>query len=109
MASGPTTAADDMLRLQGVVKELLLGTDGSAMERERIAAVMRYRVTVTPLPTAPHVRASTVIANTGAVPRAPDDSAPSPARRLHTSPATPVLETCSRQRSFLNTWKTSAS
>ncbi|KAL3216984.1 hypothetical protein MRX96_032642 [Rhipicephalus microplus] len=35
MASGPTTAADDMPRLQGVVEELLLGTDGSAMERER--------------------------------------------------------------------------
>ncbi|KAL3196312.1 hypothetical protein MRX96_001653 [Rhipicephalus microplus] len=31
---------------------------------------------VTPLPTAPHVGAWTVIANTGAVPRATDDSAP---------------------------------
>ncbi|KAH8009842.1 hypothetical protein HPB51_020190 [Rhipicephalus microplus] len=55
MASGPTTAADDMPRLQGLVEELLLGTDGSAMERERIAAVVRDRVMATPLPTAPHL------------------------------------------------------
>ncbi|KAL3203329.1 hypothetical protein MRX96_041945 [Rhipicephalus microplus] len=74
MASGPTTAADDMPRLQGVVEDLLLGTDGSAMERERIAAVMRDRVMATPLPMAPHVGAWTV--NTGAVPRATDGSAP---------------------------------
>ncbi|KAL3193620.1 hypothetical protein MRX96_016967 [Rhipicephalus microplus] len=74
MASGPTTAADDMPRLQGVVEELLLGTDGSAMERKRIAAVVRDRVMATPLPTASHVGAWTV--NTGAVPRATDDSAP---------------------------------
>ncbi|KAL3216865.1 hypothetical protein MRX96_032744 [Rhipicephalus microplus] len=54
MASGPTTATDDMPRLQGLVEELLLGTDGSAMERERIAAVVRDRVMATPLPTTPH-------------------------------------------------------
>ncbi|KAL3210471.1 hypothetical protein MRX96_008715 [Rhipicephalus microplus] len=41
-----------MLRLQGVVEELLLGT---AMERQRIAVVVRDRVTATPLPTAPHL------------------------------------------------------
>ncbi|KAL3211327.1 hypothetical protein MRX96_052065 [Rhipicephalus microplus] len=75
MVSGPTTAADDMPRLQGVVEELLLGTDGPVMERERIAAVVRDRVMAMPLPTAPHVGAWTVIANTGAVPRATDDSA----------------------------------
>ncbi|KAL3200336.1 hypothetical protein MRX96_043448 [Rhipicephalus microplus] len=68
MASGPTTAADDMPRLQGLVEELLLGTDGSAMERERIAAVVRDRVMATPLPTAPHVGAWTGAANTGASP-----------------------------------------
>ncbi|KAH8032159.1 hypothetical protein HPB51_023303 [Rhipicephalus microplus] len=73
MASGPTTAADDMPRLQGV-EELLLGIDGSAMEHERIAAVVRDRVMATPLPTTLHVGAWTV--NTGAVPRATDDSAP---------------------------------
>ncbi|KAL3242107.1 hypothetical protein MRX96_021474 [Rhipicephalus microplus] len=76
MASGPTTAADDMPRLQGLVEELLLGTDGSAMERERIAAVVRDRVMATPLPTAPHVGAWNGAANTGAAPRATDDSAP---------------------------------
>ncbi|KAH8037105.1 hypothetical protein HPB51_008529 [Rhipicephalus microplus] len=76
MASGTTTGADDMPRLQGVLEELLLGADGSAMERERFAAVVRDRVMVTPLLTAPHVGAWTVIANTGAVPRATDDSAP---------------------------------
>ncbi|KAH8033516.1 hypothetical protein HPB51_013437 [Rhipicephalus microplus] len=75
MASGPTTAAEDTPRLQDVVEELLLGTDGSAMERERIAAVVRDRVMATPLPTAPHVGAWTVIANTGAVPWATNDSA----------------------------------
>ncbi|KAL3183736.1 hypothetical protein MRX96_033814 [Rhipicephalus microplus] len=72
----PTTAADDMPRLQGLVEELLLGTDGSAMERERIATVVRDRVMATPLPTAPHVGAWAGVANTGAVPRATDDSAP---------------------------------
>ncbi|KAL3231291.1 hypothetical protein MRX96_023339 [Rhipicephalus microplus] len=46
------------------------------MERERIAAVVRDRVMATPLPTAPHVGAWTMIANTGAVFRATDDSAP---------------------------------
>ncbi|KAH8032463.1 hypothetical protein HPB51_025916 [Rhipicephalus microplus] len=76
MALGSTTAGDDIPRLQGVVKELLLGTDGSAMERERITAVVRDRVMATPLPTAPHVGAWTVIANTGTVPRATNDSAP---------------------------------
>ncbi|KAL3203800.1 hypothetical protein MRX96_041718 [Rhipicephalus microplus] len=107
MASDPTTAADDMPRLQGLVEELLLGTDGSAMEREQIAAVVRDRVNATSLPTAPHVGAWTGVANTGAVPWATDDSAP----RLAAAhlPATPVLETCSRRRSFLNVWKTSAS
>ncbi|KAH8028130.1 hypothetical protein HPB51_013177 [Rhipicephalus microplus] len=54
MASGPTAAADGMPRLQGVVEELSLGTDGSAMERQRIAVVVRDRVMATSLPTAPH-------------------------------------------------------
>lgn len=76
MASDPTTAVEDTPGLQGVVEELLLRTDGSAMERERIAAVVRDRVMATPLPTAPHVGAWAVTANTGAVPRATDDSAP---------------------------------
>ncbi|KAL3211540.1 hypothetical protein MRX96_036360 [Rhipicephalus microplus] len=76
MASGLKTAADDMPRLQGVVEELLLGTDGSAMERGQITAVVRDQVMATLQPTAPHVGAWTVNANTGAVPRAIDDSAP---------------------------------
>ncbi|KAH8026762.1 hypothetical protein HPB51_024311 [Rhipicephalus microplus] len=59
MASGPTTAADHKPRLQGFVEELLLGTDDSAMERKRMAAVVRDQVMVTPLPTAPHVEAWT--------------------------------------------------
>lgn len=75
MASGSTTAAEDTLGLQGVVEELLLRTDGSVMERERVAAVVRDRVMATPLPTAPHVGAWAVTANTAAVPRATDDSA----------------------------------
>ncbi|KAL3189236.1 hypothetical protein MRX96_002908 [Rhipicephalus microplus] len=65
------------LRLQGVVEELLLSPHGSTMERDRIAAVVRDRVLATPLPTAPHVGAWTLIAKPGVVPRATDDSAPS--------------------------------
>ncbi|KAL3216555.1 hypothetical protein MRX96_032885 [Rhipicephalus microplus] len=65
-----------MPKVQGVVKELLLGTDGSAIVHERIAAVVRDRVMATPLPTALHVGAWTVIANTGAVSQATDDCAP---------------------------------
>ncbi|KAL3242251.1 hypothetical protein MRX96_021297 [Rhipicephalus microplus] len=108
MASGPTTAADVMPRLQGLVEELLLGTDGSAMERERIAAVVRDRVMATPLPT----RLRTWEHGLGPLTLARSLGSPTTLRLgspLRTSPATPVLETCSRRRSFLNVWRTSAS
>lgn len=75
MASDSATAVEDTPGLQGVVEGLLLHTDGSAMERERIAAIVRDRVMATPLPTSPHVGAGAVTVATGAVLRATDDSA----------------------------------
>ncbi|KAL3199533.1 hypothetical protein MRX96_013856 [Rhipicephalus microplus] len=51
MASRPKTGAVNIPRLQSVVEELSQGAEGSAMERKRIAVVVRDEVMATPLPT----------------------------------------------------------
>lgn len=76
MPSYSATAVEDTPRLQGVIKDILLRTDSSAMERERIVALVCNQVMAMPLPTAPHVGAGAVTINTSVFLRATDDATP---------------------------------